>query len=131
MSRARRWSSARSRPAPPGEGLQMLDNLINFAGTGPLLGLLLVVVLGLLIFYVASRYRVANANEALIVAGSRGAKVRDERGQVAAPEGRADDKGIRVVVGGGTFVLPLIHKVGRLKLTARQIGVALPDAVTI
>ena len=33
-------------------------------------------------------------------------------------------------MGGGTFVLPLIHKVGRLKLTARQIAVALPDAVT-
>ena len=27
-------------------------------------------------------------------------------------------------------MLPLIHKVGRLKLTARQISVALPDAVT-
>src|SRR5687768_7190960 len=102
----------------------MLDNLVNFAGTGPLLGLVLVVVVGLLIFYVASRYRVANANEALIVAGSRGAKVRDERGDIAAP--KADDKGIKVVVGGGTFVLPLVHKVGRLKLTARQIGVALP-----
>jgi len=106
----------------------LLDNLVNFAGTGPLLGLLVVVVLGLLVFYVASRYRVANANEALIVAGSRGAKVRDERGEVAAQAGA--DRGIKVVVGGGTFVLPLIHKVGRLKLTARQIGVALPDAVT-
>src|ERR671918_202719 len=109
MSRARRWSSARSRPAPPGEGLQMLDNLINFAGTGPLLGLLLVIVLALLIFYVASRYRVANANEALVVAGSRGAKVRDERGQLVAAVG---------------------DKVGRLKLTVRQIEVRLADAVT-
>jgi flotillin len=105
-----------------------MPDLFTFAGTGPLLGVLLVVVLGLLVFYVASRYRVANANEALIVAGSRGAKVRDERGEVAAQAGA--DRGIKVVVGGGTFVLPLIHKVGRLKLTARQIGVALPDAVT-
>jgi len=105
-----------------------MPDLFSFAGTGPLLAILLVVVLGLLVFYVASRYRVANANEALIVAGSRGAKVRDERGEIAATSGA--DKGIKVVVGGGTFVLPLIHKVGRLKLTARQIGVALPDAVT-
>ena len=90
--------------------------------------LALIVVLALLMFYVANRYRVANANEALIVAGSRGAKVRDEKGQIAAPAGA--DKGIKVVVGGGTFVLPLIHKVGRLKLTARQISVELPDAVT-
>ena len=38
-----------------------------------------VIVLVLLIAFVASRYHVAGANEALIVAGSRGAKVRDER----------------------------------------------------
>ena len=50
------------------------------------------------------RYRVANANEALIVAGSRGAKVRDEKGEVAVASERAD-KGIKVVVGGGAFVL--------------------------
>ncbi len=107
-----------------------MPDIFNFVGTGPLLAIVLVVVIGLLVFYVASRYRVANANEALIVAGSRGSKVRDERGEVAATTVQAADKGIRVVVGGGTFVLPLIHKVGRLKLTARQISVALPDAVT-
>ena len=107
-----------------------MPDILNFVGTGPLLAVLLVVVLALLVFYVASRYRVANANEALIVAGSRGSKVRDERGEVAAATAQAADKGIKVVVGGGTFVLPLIHKVGRLKLTARQISVALPDAVT-
>ncbi|MEX2546279.1 MAG: SPFH domain-containing protein [Chloroflexota bacterium] len=107
-----------------------MPDIFNFVGTGPLLAIALIVVLALLVFYVASRYRVANANEALIVAGSRGSKVRDERGEVAATTATAADKGIRVVVGGGTFVLPLIHKVGRMKLTARQISVALPDAVT-
>jgi flotillin len=107
-----------------------MPDIFNFVGTGPLLAVLLIVVLALLVFYVASRYRVANANEALIVAGSRGSKVRDERGEVAAASANAADKGIKVVVGGGTFVLPLIHKVGRMKLTARQISVALPDAVT-
>src|SRR2546430_10058917 len=83
--------------------------------------------ISLLVFYVASRYRVANANEALIVAGSRGAKVRDEKGKLmVAP----DDKGVKVVVGGGTFVMPLVHRVGRLKLTVRQIDVVPGDAVT-
>ncbi|HEX2142858.1 MAG TPA: SPFH domain-containing protein [Candidatus Limnocylindria bacterium] len=106
-----------------------MPDLFNLVGAGPLLVIVAVIIVALLASYVASRYRVANANEALIVAGSRGAKVRDERGEVAAAAERAD-KGIKVVVGGGTFVLPLIHKVGRLKLTARQIGVALPDAVT-
>ena len=104
----------------------MLD-LLGFTGTGPILVLVTVIVVALLIFYVASRYRVANANEALVVAGSRGAKVRDEKGQLVAAVG---DKGVKVVVGGGTFVLPLIHKVGRLKLTVRQIEVRLADAVT-
>ena len=107
-----------------------MPDILNLVGGGPLLIIVLVVVIALLASYVASRYRVANANEALIVAGSRGAKVRDEKGEVAAAGGRVDDKGIKVVVGGGTFVLPLVHKVGRLKLTARQISVALPDAVT-
>jgi flotillin len=86
-----------------------------------------VVILILLIAFVASRYHVAGANEALIVAGSRGAKVRDERGQVASSPG---DKGVKVVVGGGTFIRPLLDRVGRLKLTARQINVQLSDAVT-
>src|ERR687895_206890 len=121
------WSS---RAARPQREQPSMPDLFDFGDAGGILAIVaLIVVLVLIASYIASRYRVANANEALIVAGSRGAKVRDERGDIAAP--KADDKGIRVVVGGGTFVLPLIHKVGRLKLTARQIGVALPDAVTI
>src|SRR5919198_1542354 len=95
--------------------------------TGEFLVIGAVVIVALLIFYVASRYKVANANEALIVAGSRGAKVHDERGQAVTVAG---DKGVKVVVGGGTFVLPLVHRAGRLKLTARQISVQLTDAVT-
>src|SRR6266566_2599761 len=101
--------------------------MFGLTGVGPLLVFGTVIIVALLIFYVASRYRVANANEALIVAGSAGAKVRDERGQLMTPAG---DKGVKVVVGGGTFVMPLIHRVGRLKLTVRQIDVVLGDAVT-
>src|SRR5207253_1190482 len=101
--------------------------MFGIAGVGPLLVFGTVIVVALLIFYGASRYRVANANEALIVAGSAGAKVRDEKGQLMTPAG---DKGVKVVVGGGTFVMPLIHRVGRLKLTVRQIDVVLGDAVT-
>ncbi|MBA2571055.1 MAG: hypothetical protein H0V04_07750 [Chloroflexi bacterium] len=102
--------------------------MFDFVGTGPLLIVVAVVVLALLASFAASRYRVAGANEALIVAGSRGSKVRDEAGAPAA--GPGSDRGIRVVVGGGTFVMPLIHKAGKLKLVARQIPVSLPDAVT-
>ena len=99
----------------------------EFVTSTPFLVVAGVVILILLIAFVSSRYHVAGANEALIVAGSRGAKVRDERGQVVASPG---DKGVKVVVGGGTFVRPLLDRVGKLKLTARQIGVQLTDAVT-
>lgn len=99
----------------------------DFLTSTPFLAVTGVVILILLIAFVASRYHVAGANEALIVAGSRGAKVRDERGQVVASPG---DKGVKVVVGGGTFIRPLLDRVGKLKLTARQINVQLSDAVT-
>jgi len=99
----------------------------EFLASSPFLVVTGVIILILLIAFVASRYHVAGANEALIVAGSRGANVRDERGQAVAARG---DKGVKVVVGGGTFVLPLVNRVGRLKLTARQISVQLTDAVT-
>src|SRR3989440_2705889 len=99
----------------------------EFFTSTPFLVVTGVVVLLLLIAFVASRYHVAGANEALVVAGSRGAKVRDERGQVVASPG---DRGVKVVVGGGTFVIPIRNRVGRMKLTARQISVQLTDAVT-
>jgi flotillin len=75
----------------------------EFLTSTPFLGVAGVVILLLLIAFVASRYHVAGANEALIVAGSRGANVRDEKGQAVAARG---DKGVKVVVGGGTFVFP-------------------------
>src|SRR5437660_8441947 len=99
----------------------------EFLTSSPFLGVAVVVIILLLVAFVASRYKVAGANEAIIVAGSRGAKVHDERGQVISSPG---DKGVKVVVGGGTIVMPLINRIGRLKLTARQINVQLSDAVT-
>ncbi len=99
----------------------------EFLTSTPFLVVAGAIILVLLLAFVAGRYHVAGANEALIVAGSRGAKVRDERGQTVSARG---DKGVKVVVGGGTFVLPLLNRVGRLKLTARQIAVQLADAVT-
>ena len=95
--------------------------------SAPLLAIAVILIVVLLLAYVASRYKVANANEALIVAGSQGAKVRDEKGNIMSAAG---DRGVKVVVGGGTFVIPIRNRVGRLKLTARQISVQLQDAVT-
>jgi flotillin len=99
----------------------------DFVTSSPFLAVTGVIILILILAFVASRYKVAGANEAIIVAGSRGSKVRDERGQSVGGPG---DKGVKVVVGGGTIVMPLLNRVGRLKLTARQINVQLSDAVT-
>lgn len=99
----------------------------DFLTSTPFLAVAGGIVLILIVAFVASRYKVAGANEAIVVAGSRGAKVHDERGQAISQPG---DKGVKVVVGGGTIVMPLLNRVGKLKLTARQINVQLSDAVT-
>ena len=94
----------------------MLEDLFDIQA-GAILPFLLIVIIVLLFAYLGSRYKVAKANEALIVSGRR------ER--TAAGEQR-----LKVVRAGGTIVLPLVHRVGTLKLTARQINVNLTDAVT-
>ncbi len=94
----------------------MFDGLIDLGG-GVIPILLIVIVLVLVVAYMGTRYKVAGANEALIVSGRR------ERG----PEGAV---GLKVVRGQGVIVLPLINKVGKLHLSARQINVQLSDAVT-
>ena len=95
----------------------MLDGLINFVGGGVLPIFAVIVVAVLIVAYIGSRYKVAGANEALVVSGQRDRSV----------DGRRE---LKVVRGGGVVVFPLVHKVGKLKLTARQINVSLADAVT-
>ena len=78
-------------------------------------------VIILLALFAAQRYRVAGANEALVISGARGSKVRDDKGDLVT----TNDQGVKVVVGAGTFVWPLLNKVGRLQLTARQVEIGL------
>ncbi|HKC89955.1 MAG TPA: SPFH domain-containing protein [Candidatus Limnocylindria bacterium] len=78
-------------------------------------------VLVLIALFAAQRYRVAGANEALVISGARGSKVRDEKGDLVT----IHDQGVKVVVGAGTFTWPLVNKVGRLQLTARQVEIGL------
>ncbi|MGZ9159978.1 MAG: SPFH domain-containing protein [Candidatus Limnocylindrales bacterium] len=94
-----------------------MDDILNFIGSGVIPIFLIIIVVVLIVSYIGSRYKVAGANEALVVSGQR------DRG----PDGR---RNLKVVRGGGVIVLPLVHKVGKLKLTARQINVNLADAVT-
>ncbi len=94
-----------------------MPDIFDWIGGGVLPIFMVIIVVVLIVAYIGSRYKVAGANEALIVSGQR------DKG----PDGR---KNLKVVRGGGVIVLPLLNKVGRLKLTARQINVQLSDAVT-
>ncbi len=94
-----------------------MGDLINFIGGGTFVIFLVIVIIVLLIAYLSSRYKVAGANEALIRSGR------------ATPLG-GGEAGLKVVRGQGIVVLPLFHKIGKLKLTARQINVNLADAVS-
>ncbi len=91
--------------------------MFDFVNQGTLVVFSAIVVIALVVAYIGSRYKVAGANEALIRSGR------------AAP-GAGAAVGLKVVRGGGLIVLPLFHKLGKLKLTARQINVNLADAVT-
>ncbi len=94
-----------------------MGDLINFIGGGTFAIFLAIIIIVLLIAYLSSRYKVAGANEAIIRSGR------------ATPLG-GGEAGLKVVRGQGIVVLPLFHKIGKLKLTARQINVNLADAVS-
>src|SRR5215510_1348701 len=93
----------------------MLDQLLNFLGGSVVAVLLPIIIIVLLFAYATSRVKVAGANEALVRTGGvfGGAPAQ-----------------LKVVRAGRVIVLPLVHKLGRLHLSARQINIALPDAVT-
>ena len=77
----------------------MLDGVFEFIGGGVIPIFAIIVIVVLIISYIGSRYKVAGANEALVVSGQRD----------RSPDGR---KNLKVVRGGGVIVLPLVHKVG-------------------
>jgi flotillin len=91
--------------------------MFDFINQGTVVVFAAIAIIALVVAYIGSRYKVAGANEALIRSGR------------AAP-GAGAAVGLKVVRGGGVIVLPLFHKLGKLKLTARQINVNLADAVT-
>lgn len=104
----------------------MLNGLLDLTGGGVLATFAIVVVIVLLVIYISRRYQIAGPNEALIIAGARGSKVRQQSGEVAA---LADD-GIRVVVGAGAIVLPIVNRPFRLSLQTYPSAINLDDGVT-
>ena len=91
-----------------------MSEFFDFIGSGTLAVLVVLAIIVLLVAYVTGRFKVAGANEALVRTG----------GLVRAPAQ------LKVVRAGRVVVLPLVHKLGRLHLSARQINVNLSDAVT-
>jgi flotillin len=89
--------------------------LFTFLGSGVIAVIVPIVIIALLFAYATSRVKVAGANEALVRTGGvfGGAPAQ-----------------LKVVRAGRVIVLPLVHKLGRLHLSARQINIALSDAVT-
>ena len=79
----------------------------------PIVVVALIVVAVAVLAFAASRYKVAKPNEALIIAGSR-----------------KSEGGIRVVVGGGAIVYPLVNVAKRISLEIQSIPVGLSGAVT-
>jgi flotillin len=92
----------------------VFDWLFSFDG-GVIAVIIPIVIIALLFAYAASRVKVAGANEALVRTGGvfGGAPAQ-----------------LKAVRAGRVIVLPLVHKLGRLHLSARQINVNLGDAVT-
>src|SRR5215204_1364200 len=93
----------------------MFEGLFDFLGGGVIAVIIPIVIIALLFAYAASRVKVAGANEALVRTGGvfGGAPAQ-----------------LKAVRAGRVIVLPLVHKLGRLHLSARQINVNLGDAVT-
>jgi len=91
----------------------VFDWLFNFNGS-VIAVLIPIIIIVLLFAYATSRVKVAGANEALVRTG----------GVLSAPAQ------LKVVRAGRVIVLPLVHRLGRLHLSARQININLSDAVT-
>jgi flotillin len=92
-----------------------MEGLFDILGTGVLAVIIPIVILALLFAYATSRVKVASANEALVRTGG--------------VFGGAPTQ-LKVVRAGRVIVLPLVHRLGKVNLSARQINVALSDAVT-
>ena len=90
----------------------------------PVLGF--VALLVLLLLLVTSRYKVAGPNQAFIVTGRKGkAVLNPETGALTT-----DLSGQKVILGGGTFVIPFVQKLATLDLSSRRISVQIRGAVS-
>ncbi|KAA1422546.1 flotillin family protein [Mumia zhuanghuii] len=86
----------------------------------------IVAVVFLLVLLVTSRYKVAGPNQAFIVTGRKGkAVLNPETGALTT-----DLSGQKVILGGGTFVIPFVQKLATMDLSSRRISVQIRGAVS-
>ncbi|HEY3760487.1 MAG TPA: SPFH domain-containing protein [Verrucomicrobiae bacterium] len=83
-------------------------------------GIVLVVIIFIAIW--ASRYTKVGPNQVLVVSG--------RKHRYVDPNGQVQNRGFRVVKGGGTFVFPVIEKVDILSLELLTIDVQTPEVYT-
>ncbi|NLE96670.1 MAG: flotillin family protein [Propionibacterium sp.] len=87
-------------------------------------GIVLLIIL--IVWLIASRYKVARPNEAYIITGQKGKAVTNpETGLIST-----DLSGQKVVMGGGVFVIPFIQRLHILDLSSRRIMVTIRNAVS-
>jgi flotillin len=73
----------------------------------------IILVLGLIVFAVARRYRIPQANEALVITGARGS-----------------EGGVKIALGSGAFIVPFIQKCTVISLEAMRIELAVSGGVS-
>lgn len=86
---------------------------------------ILLVVLALVVILAtwASRYTKVGPDEALFISG--------RKHTATLPNGQEAEVGYRVVINGGTFVWPIVEKVGRMSLRVMDTSVATSGAMSI
>ena len=77
----------------------------------------IVVAVIIIIFAIAQRYKIPDANEALVITGSRGSVV----------DGAAT---LKIVMGSGAFILPFVQRCRVLSLDATEIAMQVPEGVS-
>ncbi len=98
--------------------------MLDLTFLAPIAGLVLLVIL--LVLLVTSRYKVAGPNQAYIVTGRKGkAVLNPETGALTT-----DLSGQKVILGGGTFVVPFVQKLATMDLSSRRISVQIRGAVS-
>ena len=100
------------------------NRVFNLSLIAPIAGLVVLVIL--LVLLVTSRYKVAGPNQAFIVTGRKGkAVLNPETGALTT-----DLSGQKVILGGGTFVVPFVQKLATMDLSSRRISVQIRGAVS-